>query len=379
MTSKPPPSSQTSGITASPLDSSEISIFTWDTPSPTLLVAVLPAHLSHTPFPSFSRSPHARLLFRSLVSQVRSRRVSDYRINVVPIPSDTAADQPASFKLSVRLPKPDQPKTGPRKFDACLSCDPSIASVAECNYLGGEGGRGPPGGLPDRLRRITTESCDIGNLVTTVGSGTRDRVRFWLDAQARPLLLVTPRRHVGGMEEMNDEEVAALWDGVGAVVGLWGQQNFSKIVLNVGGYRNIEHSHVKIWFDDRQFLASQSRWPAPLLEVWRDLHELRRLMKLPDPAALRKLLEASPGPAEITVRGQFDGAADESELSSRFGAFGGVTDVKVGEAVPEKIKEHAGALVVMEDARDAVRAIVELNLRSFGSNVMCKVKLVQEL
>ena len=56
-----------------------------------------------------------------------------------------------AFSVTVSHGKAD--KAGPRAFARCLSCEPEAATLAENNYPGGEGGRGPPGGLPDRLRR----------------------------------------------------------------------------------------------------------------------------------------------------------------------------------------------------------------------------------
>ena len=85
--------------------------------------------------------------FRSMLAELASRGVSDYRLKLCPAPPPSS-----SFSVTVR---PDNgQKHGPRQFAFCLSCDPEQATIAECNYQGGEKQRGPEGGLPERLRSL---------------------------------------------------------------------------------------------------------------------------------------------------------------------------------------------------------------------------------
>ena len=193
-------------------------------------------------------------------------------------------------------------------------------------------------------------------------------------------MIVTPRRHVGGMEDMTDDELAAVWAAVGAVIRMeargLGPQSFSEVVLNVGSYRNIEHSHVKVWFDSPDFLDRVSRWPDAMRRLQADLHELRRLMKLPAADGLRAALAGDEGEVELLVKGRFAaGDADARELAERFGRFG-----RVARVAPDGDgRFRDGALVVMADAAAAVEAVKALNLTPMGGNVMCKVKLVKAL
>lgn len=302
--------------------------------------------------------------FRSMVGVLSANNVSNYRLKISPTKE--------SFQVNVRPAKGN--KCGPRSFEYCLSCDPDKATIAECNYLGGEATRGPPEGLPQHLRSLTSGSCELVGLQGFENS----LCRVWFDAQGRPLMIVTPRRHAHGLEDMTDSEIAAIWAAVGVVIRMEAQTNiaatFSEVVLNVGSYRNIEHSHVKVWFDSPDFLERISRWPEHMRRLQADLHELRRLMKLPSDDGLRAALANDVGEVELLVRGRF-ADADALALMERFARFGRV--VRVAPDGDGRFRE--GALVVMADAAEAIEAVKALNLTQMGGNVMCKVKLVKAL
>jgi hypothetical protein len=125
---------------------------------------------------------------RSLLASLASDGVKDYRVKVRPCSGDP------QFSICIAARQKDH-KTGPRAFDQCLSCTPESARIAEENYHGGESGRGPPGGLPPHLAALTAASCEwrVGPGTAFVGLDAA-LVRIWLDAQARPLMIVTPRR-----------------------------------------------------------------------------------------------------------------------------------------------------------------------------------------
>lgn len=191
--------------------------------------------------------------WRRVLSQLSAAGLADYRLKI------KCGANAASFSVSAATGK--EHKAGPRSFPCCLSCDPGVATIAENNFEGGESGRGPPGGLPPHLRGLTSGACEWSVEADCGLPGYDARLaRVWLDAQARPLMIVTPRRHAGGMHEMDDAEVGALWEAVGAALALeWrpadascnpGQPAlppaFSAVVLNVGRFRNIEHAHVKV-------------------------------------------------------------------------------------------------------------------------------------
>ncbi|KAI8832004.1 hypothetical protein BC829DRAFT_101380 [Chytridium lagenaria] len=113
--------------------------------------------------------------------------------------------------------------------------------------------------------------------------------RSWMDAQARPMVVVTPRRHVGGMDEMTDEEIVGLWGMVGEVVGLWVESpasqvsRFKRIVLNAGTFRNIEHAHVKVYFETMDFISRMSSWPPQLHDLYNRLYASPSSHETPEP------------------------------------------------------------------------------------------------
>lgn len=371
----------------------------------------LPGRLASIPFYAACRRPVELVPFwRNVIRELSAMGTHDYRLKVRPSADGT------TFSVSASTGK--EHKAGPRSFEYCLSCDPGVATIAENNFEGGEAVRGPPGGLPPHLRTLTSSACEwaeeTGTRLPGVDAGL---ARVWLDAQARPLMIVTPRRHAGGMHEMTDAEVGALWEAVAATLALEarhsrsppGQQppqnfsddvdslvpaSFSEVVLNVGRFRNIEHAHVKVWFEAVDFLDRVSRWPESKRALQADLQELRRLMKLPDEAVLLASLTSaaagggagsettttsggtsSESGVELLVRGVFSGEADASELRDRFGAYGTVTSVSLSD--PRFGQE--GAVVTLVDSAAAVAAVAALNLTRIGSNVMCKVKLAAVL
>ncbi|KAI9330825.1 hypothetical protein BDR26DRAFT_870955 [Obelidium mucronatum] len=250
-----------------------------------------------------------------------------------------------------------EPNTNPTSIRCKRSsCDASSlkATIAECNYSGGESQRGPEGGLPAELRELTASRCEL------FGFSDPELVRVWMDAQARPLLVVTPKRH----------EVGALWRVVGEVIQGYGWGEFKEVVLNAGRFRNIEHAHVKVWFEDSLFLE---RVVDGRRQLFNQLHELRRLMKLPKADLLRKSLDGCVGDIGLTVKGCFEGDCDRKELIERFSEFGKVVCVYIPGDTNYERKEDA--LVMMEDPEAVVQAAVHLNLRRFGKNVSCKVKI----
>jgi diadenosine tetraphosphate (Ap4A) HIT family hydrolase len=81
----------------------------------------------------------------------------------------------------------------------------------------------------------------------------RQHTRAWLDARARPKLILTPIRHVERLSELIDEngEMEAFWqDAVELVAREAGdlERFYPNMVINHGTYRNHSHLHLKINF-----------------------------------------------------------------------------------------------------------------------------------
>ena len=97
------------------------------------------------------------------------------------------------------------------------------------------------------------------------------RARAFLDAQGRPLYIVSPRRPARSPGELTPAEHAALWraafarnvlpprrrgDGDdGAAVEA--RDRFEVAVVNVGATQNLPHLHLKVWDDER---AHEELW-----------------------------------------------------------------------------------------------------------------------
>ncbi|KAJ3113575.1 hypothetical protein HDU96_003273 [Phlyctochytrium bullatum] len=303
--------------------------------------------------------------FKRLLSTISSKSIRDYQILIKPAPA-----LPTNFTLHVVHSGWDAP--GPRPFPSCLSCHPDRATISENNYpewLQKENLES----LPDRLRRLTSGDCEI-----TI-PGQPELVRVWLDAQARAMVVVTPRRHTGGMDDMSDEEITSLWRAVGDVVSLWIQPNspsgspsFKRIVLNAGTFRNIEHAHVKVYFEAQDFTARMSRWPSQQLHLWQDLYELRRQIKRPNPAKVLSRFRPDSGSHKIFLEGKFVG--DKEDLDEIMGRVASVDrNVKV-EQIEVAGNGNSAVVTVSATAHQAAQLVLGLHLTKIGRlNLVCKV------
>ncbi|KAJ3129450.1 hypothetical protein HK100_008597 [Physocladia obscura] len=211
-----------------------------------------------------------------VLALMRSITASDYRLKINPTNS--------SFSITVkhltcndlttkiiRSRDANNPSEGPHNFPECLSCNPDAATIAECNYPGGEAVRGPSTGIPPHLRALTAADCALPPV--------NKYTKTWIDAQSRPIVIVTPCRHVFDMRQLSDCELIALWQAVAQAVSDLGGEMI-QIVLNAGVFRNIAHMHVKIYFEKEVFFDSMKRMGMEM--VGKELKELRQLMKLPD-------------------------------------------------------------------------------------------------
>ncbi|RKP10678.1 hypothetical protein THASP1DRAFT_27517 [Thamnocephalis sphaerospora] len=122
-------------------------------------------------------------------------------------------------------------------------------------------------------------SCDT----TTPGAGSRldfpatNLHRVWLDAKARPMLIITPTRHCERLSQCTDDELATFWwtaaramqqelgVGVDMLAGPAAGANavIRRLTLNHGNARNIAHLHLKI-------LVRQELWKKTLVHRWSD-------------------------------------------------------------------------------------------------------------
>jgi diadenosine tetraphosphate (Ap4A) HIT family hydrolase len=247
-------------------------------------------------------------------------------------------------------------------YPVCLSCQDAVISTN--NYPASESRLLL---LNERLRELRTDRCEISDLVGNEIS--RRGTKAWIDCQARPILVATPKRHAHDMSELTDEELLGLWSTVGDLIDFMAKADnptWRVIHLNAGTYRNIEHMHVKLVFYAPEFLEMVSKWPQKYQNLVNDLQEIRRIMKLPDRLKLLDSVKDINGPIKVNVVGVFD-EADIPELNAKFSKFGVISKVYITKN---------SAIVEMESSKSAVEAILSLNLTRLGRfNVSCKTKL----
>jgi len=288
--------------------------------------------------------------------------------------------RPTAENSFVAEAKHGKQKPGPRKFSKCLSCTEDDATIFENNYPKGDSSL-----LSSELLELRTSHCNISNLVLTESESIL--MNAWIDCQARPMLVVTPIRHIGDMSELSDDELASLWSAVGSCIWFCFKSNrsnvpsFEEVVLSAGNYRNIHHLHVKVWFTGLDFLQRTQEWPENMRSVWSKMHEVRRLMKLPIYDDLIASFSNEPMLLPVRVVGFFVDR-DKEEIMRKFSEYGAVVSVSLGVVTKSHSYSHSeeiiyeDAFVTMTSKENLCQAIVGLNLTKIGSiNVMCKTKL----
>ncbi|KAH3765166.1 hypothetical protein Pelo_2998 [Pelomyxa schiedti] len=76
--------------------------------------------------------------------------------------------------------------------------------------------------------------------------------RCWIDAQGRPKIIITPKRHLGSIHELTEPEAIDMFAAVQTVCGSFHMEKLHSIVINNGNYRNHEHLHAKVNMKDFQ-------------------------------------------------------------------------------------------------------------------------------
>lgn len=121
-------------------------------------------------------------------------------------------------------------------------------------------------------------SCDDTPLAARSRLFREDLVQSWIDAKGRPMLIVTPKRHVESAAELSAAELAAMYSHALALCD--DAAPFVNMKLNFGCYRNWSHLHLKIGF-------SANAWAALLAAKLDDEQQVRAAQ-----IAERRLLKA---------------------------------------------------------------------------------------
>ncbi len=113
----------------------------------------------------------------------------------------------------------------------------------------GDGGGGSEGSAGGGAPGGGGEADDVLRGTTARHSLVLDapHARCWLDAKARPLLVVTPRRHVERLSSLGPEEAAGLVAAAAEGLRRLGQPPVFNAIVNHGNNRNHAHLHIKVW------------------------------------------------------------------------------------------------------------------------------------
>lgn len=135
------------------------------------------------------------------------------------------------------------PRTHNTQVDRCMSCD------LDCPLALGVLGSELPGGAgPKSSDSLLAE---------------RGHCRIWLDAKGRPMVVVTPKRHVDRLAQLSGEELCCLWrSALWATTQELGLPDFQSMIVNHGDNRNHAHLHLKVRIQERLWRGAQQGWSA---------------------------------------------------------------------------------------------------------------------
>jgi len=129
-----------------------------------------------------------------------------------------------------------QDKDGPLEVEKCMSCD------LDCPLSVGVGA----GDTSLMSKDTLLESFEHHNA--------------WIDAKARPLYVVTPKRHVRRLAELGDDELVSFWRNAGQLLSSSNLHGFTSMILNHGKFQNHAHLHLKIRVRPDEFQECVRTW-----------------------------------------------------------------------------------------------------------------------
>lgn len=171
--------------------------------------------------------------FRSVTAELEEQKLVDFhfklcnRFNFQSFRSEPGCEISASYRT---FKDDSAAHKGPLEVQRCMSCD--LECPLEIGVLG-KGDSGP-------------RSKD-----SLIEEGTH--IRTWLDAKGRPMLILTPLRHVEEMRDLSDDELVSLWRSAVKAMDELGLRNFNALVINQGNNRNHAHLHLKAKFRPKDF------------------------------------------------------------------------------------------------------------------------------
>mmetsp|Transcript_20447 Transcript_20447/g.44751 ORF Transcript_20447/g.44751 Transcript_20447/m.44751 type:complete len:296 (+) Transcript_20447:304-1191(+) len=163
-------------------------------------------------------------------------------------------------------------KDGPLDAQQCMSCE------MDCPLSVGVGAG-------------DTSLCSKDTLIQVF-----EHHNAWIDAKARPLLVLTPKRHVRRLADLSDVELEAFWRNAGELLTANNLPGFTSAILNHGKFQNHAHLHLKIrihpdifsecvgsWCEERRATYQRlKRWVASLPYEKRGIGPMRK-RQAPEP------------------------------------------------------------------------------------------------
>lgn len=143
-------------------------------------------------------------------------------------------------------------------------------------------------------------SCEVAHeLSRTTLLSEQEHTYAWLDFRNRPKLIITPKRHIERLSQLQDEngEMNAFWSDIVQVIDRECEQmnpsNYPLLAINHGTFRNHGHLHLKIdipkdywnttiaprYKDKLEHLAQLLKQPASISACFTEKHLHKELQK----------------------------------------------------------------------------------------------------
>jgi diadenosine tetraphosphate (Ap4A) HIT family hydrolase len=201
-------------------------------------------------------APDQELLsfFRGIATELQERQLTDFHFKVQNHYNwRTRTTLPGWHVVVIYGNKDDD--EGPLQVDRCMSCD--LDCPLSLGVLGGRPAGAAAGASPP---------ADPGPLSSDSLLQEDAVVRCWLDAKARPMMIVTPMKHVETMQELDDVALLGMWKAASWCLQQLQTDAFTSMILNHGTSRNHAHLHLKIRVSAPDFDRAQLSWPQEWLD-----------------------------------------------------------------------------------------------------------------
>eukprot|EP00241_Pyramimonas_parkeae_P012930 CAMPEP_0114227012 /NCGR_PEP_ID=MMETSP0058-20121206/1552_1 /TAXON_ID=36894 /ORGANISM="Pyramimonas parkeae, CCMP726" /LENGTH=294 /DNA_ID=CAMNT_0001337803 /DNA_START=129 /DNA_END=1014 /DNA_ORIENTATION=+ len=201
-------------------------------------------------FEAFIRGSSSRCIaefFRSVLDELEGHRgLLEYHMKVMD-------DHQAGWCVRVWYGgENEQSKSGPIDAPMCMSCE------MDCPLSVGVGAG---------VTTLTTRDTALGEF---------EFHRAWIDAKARPLLVLTPKRHVRRLSELSDDELVAFWRDAVDMIELEQIPRFNSLILNHGKFQNHAHLHLKIRIPPKDFYNAEAGGQLINKQCFEELRRGRR-------------------------------------------------------------------------------------------------------